>query len=118
MARDNERIRILDLERQILSVLCSVALDSLETDNLRDCVVSKLEGYTWQTPDHRVVFEAFVRNLNRNPGDLRGILRAEATRMGFPDIDWETFFKAEVMSSREIDKILRALARAAKERKL
>lgn len=118
MASENERIRILDLERRILCVLCCDAFDSPEAGNLRDSIVGKLEGHTWQTPDHRVVFEAFSRSRNRYPRNLREILPAEATRMGFPDIDWDLYFKGEVLSPREIEKILRALTPAQKEPRL
>jgi hypothetical protein len=47
-----------------------------------------------QDPKHRVVFEALTALPGRQPSALREQLPAQATRMGFPDVNWQNYFAA------------------------
>jgi hypothetical protein len=55
--------------------------------------LAELSRYSWASADHRILFEALVRLGNIPTVSLRERLGAEATRMGFPDIDWEALFE-------------------------
>jgi hypothetical protein len=61
----------------------------------------KLADHCWREPDHAVVYESIIRARGRDPGHWREQLAAEATRMGFPDVDWEPFLGPRGRGSRE-----------------
>lgn len=42
-----------------------------------------------------MIYEALVRAERTDPQSLREYLPAQLTRIGFPDIDWMSFFAAE-----------------------
>lgn len=52
-----------------------------------------LRRYRWVGRDHQTIFEALVRLASVAASALRERLPAEATRMGFPDIQWEGYFE-------------------------
>jgi hypothetical protein len=76
----------MTVERRILQYLSQNGIRAIHREAFAD-----LDRYSWVTSDHRVIFEALVRLENTSPVSLRERLPAEATRMGFPDIDWEAF---------------------------
>jgi hypothetical protein len=88
----------LDLESKILRALCSNPSPS--TDNpaaataKRATILAKLRAHRWQDPEHRVVFEALTLLPGRQAKELREQLPAQATRMGFPDVNWDRYFVA------------------------
>jgi hypothetical protein len=61
----------------------------------------KLAGYLWREPDHAVIYEAIVRARSRDPEHWREQLAAQTTRMGFPDLDWESFLGPPPMGAPE-----------------
>ena len=87
---------IFALERTILRALCRDGLDgAAQADrdaHSRAVAVSELLSHNWQDAEHRVVFEALARLAGRDAAELRRQLPAQATRMGFPDVCWETYF--------------------------
>jgi hypothetical protein len=97
--------RIADVERGILRVLCSRSA----TRRTREWLARELAGYSWQVPDHRVVYEALRRIRSRDPHACRDQLPAQATRMGFPDVDWAIYFDPVDTPGREIRELLRVL---------
>lgn len=74
------------VEGLLLRRLCRAGVTSLPVEARQ-----KLRGYSWARPDHRTIFEALVRLENVPATALLDQLPAEATRMGFPDLDWEAF---------------------------
>ncbi len=88
----------LDLESRILRALCSNP--SPHIDDLaaltakRATILAKLRTHHWQDPEHRVVFEALTLLPGREATELREQLPAQATRMGFPDVNWDQYFAA------------------------
>jgi hypothetical protein len=74
-------------ERAVLRHLCRNGIRSIPREGL-----AELSRYSWASADHRILFEALVRLGNIPTVSLRERLGAEATRMGFPDIDWESLF--------------------------
>ena len=89
---------MFDLESRILRALCSTlsALDSSGTRHAstRAAILAKLGEHCWQHPEHCVVFEALALLQGRNATELREQLPAQATRMGFPDVNWDQYFTA------------------------
>lgn len=52
-----------------------------------------MRRYRWVGRDHPTIFEALVRLASVPATALRERLPAEATHMGFPDIQWEAYFE-------------------------
>jgi hypothetical protein len=58
----------------------------------RRAVLEALREYAWQEEEHRVVFEALARVRSGDAISLREQLPAHATRMGFPEVEWQLYF--------------------------
>ncbi len=58
----------------------------------------ELSNHVWQDAEHRVVFEAIQRLSSSDPKLLQEQLPAQATRMGFPDVSWDNYFRAAARS--------------------
>jgi hypothetical protein len=88
----------LGLESRILRALCSSPSpcidDSAALTATRTAILAQLRTHRWQDPEHRVVFEALTLLPGRQAKELREQLPAQATRMGFPDVNWERYFAA------------------------
>ena len=87
----------LDLESKILRALCSNPLPGTDDPAAaqtakRAAILAKLRAHRWQDPEHRVVFEALTLLPGREAAELREQLPAQATRMGFPDVNWQKYF--------------------------
>jgi len=89
------------VERQILQRFCAGNISSPDALMLK----GQLAVYEWCDPDNRVVFEAIGRLRNSctlTLSELREQLPAQATRMGFPDVNWENYFRQNGSEQREI----------------
>jgi hypothetical protein len=107
---DNGVPHVLALEREILRSLCN----SLDPALPRDAILRSLSHHKWLDPDHRVVYEALRRIPLSSPAAIRDQLPAAATRMGFPDVDWQPYFEsAKSQTAVEIEALIRALASAS-----
>ncbi len=80
--------KIHALERHVLRALCSGDIPP----EIRAQSFEDLKSHRWSDPEHRVVFEALLRTPRSEEESLRERLPAQATRMGFPDVDWELYF--------------------------
>jgi hypothetical protein len=87
---------IIELERQILRRLCApqtdLQADAQTRSEARQRAMGELRKHTWMDAEHRVVFDALARLPGREAMELQRQLPAQATRMGFPDVDWEPYF--------------------------
>jgi hypothetical protein len=87
---------MLDLEFRILRALCSrhaaFAAPGKHPVTGRATILAQLRVHRWQDPEHRVVFEALTLLPGRQSSELREQLPAQATRMGFPDVNWDHYF--------------------------
>ncbi|MFZ0583224.1 MAG: hypothetical protein WA690_13265 [Candidatus Acidiferrales bacterium] len=96
MPAADKSLAIFELERKTLRALCRERLDGPARADLdaqsRAAAVSELLLHNWQDAEHRIVFEALARLPGRDAAELRRQLPAQATRMGFPDVQWETYF--------------------------
>ena len=98
---------IIAAERLVLRALSTRRMDRrvwCETDR-------KLAAYSWREPDQAVIYEAIVRARSRDPEHWREQLAAQATRMGFPDLDWESFLRPPPIGVCEpnLDELIREL---------
>jgi hypothetical protein len=91
---------IIELEREVLRLLCDPREPTAA--KAREQAVLGLQGHSWQDAEHRIVFEALAKLPGRDDSELRRQLPAQATRMGFPDVHWATYFASDG-SSRSID---------------
>jgi hypothetical protein len=96
---------IAALERKLLRTLCHAAIASADWDQL----VSELTVYHWQDPDHKVVYEALRAIKSRDPKTRRDVLPAQATRMGFPDVDWRLYFERDEGPEPDLQTLFRRL---------
>lgn len=127
MPAADKSLVITELERRFLRALCREGADSCAhaglDDQSRAGAVSGLLSHNWQDAEHRIVFEALARLPGRDAAELRRQLPAQATRMGFPDIQWETYFAGGTPDDatsaeerrRELESIIRQLREASSE---
>jgi ABC-type uncharacterized transport system auxiliary subunit len=105
MLDGNDTNRIVKLERAILRLLCQ----STGSDRIQRGDVRSLANYTWNDPEHRIVFEALGKVRANDARALREQLPAAATRLGFPDVDWTNYFGPLELGQTDMDDLLRQL---------
>jgi hypothetical protein len=98
----------LDLESRILRALCSNPSSRTDNSAARAIILARLRPHLWQDSEHRVVFEALTALPGRDATELREQLPAQATRMGFPDVNWENYF-ASVAADSAIESLVAEL---------
>ena len=101
-----------DAERDVLRALCS----SKSTAEEMAMATRRLAEYAWQDGDHRVVYEAIARCRASDGAQMRKDLPAIATRMGFPDIEWEQYFAASVGEEESAAELNEAVEKLLKYR--
>jgi hypothetical protein len=78
---------IIAAEQQVLMGMCRADLPPSELNGY----IERLTNYSWLEPEHTTVFQA-IRSVAGIPnGWWRDELRTQATRMGFPDVDWARY---------------------------
>jgi hypothetical protein len=83
--------QIVTIERALLRVLCC---GEATAQTWQDIMLS-LKNHSWADAENHVVYHALARMTSRHGSASRGQLAAEATRMGFPDVEWDNYFEAE-----------------------
>jgi hypothetical protein len=99
-----------ELELMLLRALISSAgLSQPVAGNSRmQAVFGLLVDYTWCSEEHAVVFRC-LRTAQRVRGaPLRHAMAAEATRMGHPDADWDSYFQ-EPEGPIDLNELIRRL---------
>jgi hypothetical protein len=113
MPRNSSSEKIAALELSILRALCALPNGRRRwIDESR-----KLSRYQWQEPDHKVVYDALRQVRTRDPKTWREQLAAQVTRMGFPDFDWENYFKFEGKHSVKMVRFITELAALTVQKK-
>lgn len=74
-------------EEIYLALLCQFPL----AEPRRDELAYLLSRYSWQSQDHRAVYEALA-GCRATPEAIRANLAAQLTRLGFPDTEIEEYF--------------------------
>ena len=105
---DERTTRRLQMELTVLRAICS----GQGAGDLREMSVRGLSVYSWKSAEHRVVFEAIVRLGRRDAERLREELPAQATRMGFPDVEWAAYFAAGEEERADLQVLVRELIAA------
>jgi hypothetical protein len=88
MPVDDDNSGTLAMERELLAALCQYGQD----DPLRKQILELLPFYNWQSGDHRAVYDALAL-WKAEPAEIQTGIAAQLTRIGFPDIDVEPYFK-------------------------
>ena len=78
---------VVRLEQDLLHALCNLSIGPAKWNEL----ARELKDYRWRVPDHSVVYRALCATRSRDAKTWRHELPAQATRMGFPDIDWSPY---------------------------
>lgn len=97
--------RIIDLERALLRFLCT----SANPVALRTRLSQRFTQFVWRDPEHGVVYEALARIREKDSTSLREQLPVQATRLGFPDIDWALYLTDSGIPERNIEDVAREL---------
>jgi hypothetical protein len=93
------------LERSILRALCG----SVDPRSSRAALAFELDAHAWQEVDHRVVYQALGKLQRSDPQPLRQQLAVAATRMGFPDVDWDDYFTLGGIADADLPDLVRQL---------
>jgi len=106
--RDSPKSAV-ETEREILQALCSTTVGSVDWQR----AVRRLARHSWRNPEHEVVYGA-LRALKAADGqERREQLPAQATRMGFPDVDWPRYLIDEAGISEPVDRLIDVLEETA-----
>lgn len=108
---DDGITRVLQLELATLRALCC----SAGVEKSRDVIVRGLSTYSWKSAEHRIVFDAITGLGQRDAHQLREELPAQATRMGFPDVDWAAYLTAEDEAPVDLAAVARELTAIAQQ---
>jgi hypothetical protein len=107
MREPTASMAIIRAERLVLRALSTRFLRPTEWIEID----RKLAGYSWREPDHAIIYEAITRARSRDPKRWREQLAAQTTRMGFPDLDWESFLRPSATGTAEpsLNQLIQAL---------
>jgi hypothetical protein len=108
--RESEAATAAEIEREILQTLCRATVAHGDWDKIADA----LANYPWTQPEHGVVYAALIHARKRAPKAWREELPAQATRMGFPDVDWARYSSLPEKKNSARDARLKKLVRALK----
>jgi hypothetical protein len=113
MPKQSKAQQLFELERETLCALCiRASLNAQHPTAMRE-----LSNHIWQDAEHRVVFEAIQRLSSSDPKLLREQLPAQTTRMGFPDVSWESYFSPAPQHKKDFEALVRELLSAPKAAK-
>ena len=102
MSPADSPIAASQIEGKLLRGLCSSGIDLKDWQRLMD----RLAAHDWRDPEHKVVYEALRRIRTRQASTRRVELPAHATRMGFPDVDWEKYLDDETPDLTGLDQLI------------
>lgn len=83
---------------------------------LRKQAMQDLAGHAWVAPEHRVVYEALAKIREQSTASHREQLPQQATRMGFPDVEWTNYFEGSEEPAGRLAELVRELLSASNER--
>jgi hypothetical protein len=103
---------IVEAERAVLRAICAFNGDAAQRDHL----LRELADYSWRDPDHAVVYRA-LRSFPTagEVANWREVLPAAATRMGFPDLNWEYYFGDQESVRSDVERAIIQLFETGKE---
>ena len=95
----------IELERSVLRALCGGDLDSADWNR----IAGRLASHAWSDPEHKVVYDALRAVRSNDAQTRREQLPAQATRMGFPEVDWTNYFATHESDPAKIDRLIDGL---------
>jgi len=96
------------MERQILQALCGNSVSGAG----RERIISLLATHFWSNPEHKVVYDALRALRTTDPDARREQLPAQATRMGFPDVDWQNYLTPHPGNEADLGALIEMLKKA------
>jgi hypothetical protein len=102
MASADSPLFASQIERDILRALCATGIDSARWSR----AMGRLAAHEWRDPEHKVIHEALGGIRSNDPKTRREELPAQATRMGFPDVDWGKYFDGDSLSNVPIERLI------------
>jgi hypothetical protein len=102
---DLTRAEQIGAERKLLAALCQCAVAA----DRRAAILRSLHGHVFADPDHQVVYRALAASIPLDPSDARQALTQAATRLGFPDLDFDALFTESLPAPNELDALLARL---------
>jgi hypothetical protein len=102
MPSSNSPASTIAVERKILRALCATGIDPADWNRF----IARLAAHPWKAPEHRIVFEALRAIRSQDATSRLEQLPAQATRMGFPDVDWEHYFGRDHAERAELEELL------------
>jgi hypothetical protein len=102
--------QVLDLERSTLRALCNGIGGTGEEFR---AAIRELSDYSWRGAEHRIVYDTLARLRAAGGECVAEQLPAQATRMGFPDVDWNLYRQPSEAAQPDISDIVRALKAAS-----
>lgn len=95
----------LEAEFRVLQALASETCDPA----LREKITRDLADYSWNTPEHAILFCELADGLRNDLHNRERHLLATLTRAGFPESDISDLFLPVSVGRSEIQEILREL---------
>ena len=95
----------VEIEREILRALCSNAVSSADCPK----AMARLARRSWKEPEHKVVYGALQALRTSDAQARRDQLPAQATRMGFPDVDWQLYLTVDADLGERLDQMIDTL---------
>jgi len=85
-----------DTELNILRALLLQAIALAQRDTSIgeiEALLQQLSDYVWSNQEHRIVYECLRIAWRVRTMPLRQEMASKATRLGHPDVDWDSYFK-------------------------
>jgi hypothetical protein len=114
MANPDQTDQILALERTVLRAICCEFVPSTDErrkatrDSIREAL-RDLADYSWRGTEHVVVYSALAKLQASSGVAIADQLPAQATRMGFPDVDWKLYLQPGGAHQVGISELVRTL---------
>ena len=90
-------------ERRLLSALCQNSLE----EPARHMIVEHLQNRTFAAPENEIVFLVWTKLRAIQTEPTREAITASVTRLGFPDLDFDSLFRVIPPTADEVPPLLR-----------
>jgi hypothetical protein len=102
LANRGDADQTVSIEQQVLRAICCAVFPPSELNR----VIEKLANYSWLEPEHTTVFQAIRSVAGATHTSWRDELPAQATRMGFPDVDWKHYLARTSQDGRALSSLI------------
>ncbi len=100
---------ILQTEVRVLQAICQETREA----SVRESARHILKDYRWRDPIHQAIFGCLLELAGAAPEIIREQLAARVTRKGFPDVNWQEFFKPHALTKHEAERLVSELGHSA-----